>query len=87
MVGRDFDENNTPEVRLKREVNTTIQLEEHRMTRRPMKMFSGKHPIKIRTLNVRKSTSGMTTLTTGHTIIYPVNSDANDIHYKGVGLC
>ena len=32
----------------------------------------------------RWNTSGMTTLTTGHTIIFPGNSDANDIHDKGV---
>ena len=35
---------------------------------------------------VRWNTSGMTTLTTGHTIIYSGNSYANDIHDKGVGF-
>ena len=101
--------------RLEREVNTTLQLGEHRMTRRPKKMCSAKHPTKIGTWNVRTlyqngksqqvaeemdryqleilglsevrwNTSGMTTLTTGHTINYPGNSDANDIHDKGVGF-
>ena len=35
---------------------------------------------------VRWTTSGMTTLTTGHTINYSGNSDANDIHDKDVGF-
>ena len=35
---------------------------------------------------VRWNTSGMTTLTTDHTINYPGNSDTNDIHDKGVGF-
>ena len=35
---------------------------------------------------VRWNTSGMTTLTTGHKIIFSGNSDANNIHNKGVGF-
>ena len=35
---------------------------------------------------VRWNKSGMTTLTTGHKIIFSGNSDANDIHNKGVGF-
>ena len=41
--------------RLEREVNTTLHLGEHRMTRRPKKMFSAKHSTKIGTWNVRTS--------------------------------
>ena len=35
---------------------------------------------------VRWNTSGMTTLTSGHTIIYSGNPNDNDIHDKGVGF-